>query len=506
MSANAYIERLKPAAASLRAVALLVLLLVASAFFTQRAISSGRTRELLLAGVVVGLAFMTKMLQGWMVVPALGAAYLLAGPPRLRVRVGQLAGAYATMLAVSAAWPLAVTLWPGSKPYIGGSTNGSVWNLILGYNGFGRLTGNENGGAGGGASFGGTGGLWRMFNEQVGGQIAWLLPLAAVSLVAGLWLTRRAPRTDARRAAWVLFGVWALVHVAVFSGAKGIFHPYYVSALAPAVAALAGAGIVTLWRWARTSWTGLVVLDATVAGTAWLAVDLLGRTPGFSPALRTLIPAAALVAIAASTGLRTGGHLGRRLTVVAAIAGTFAILGGPAAFSKANLDRALNGNNVIAGPASGARGGMGPMGGIRGGGSGPGGSAGSATGRPSGTPPMGAATVDTTLLNYLVAHQGSATYLVAASGSQATAPIILATGKPVVTIGGFNGGDPAPTVAQLAKLVSSGRLKFVLLGSGGTMGAPGGSSSAITAWVRAHGTIVSAAGTRGGTLYAVSAS
>ena len=141
---------------------------------------------------------MTKMLQGWMVVPALGAAYLVAGPPRLLVRVRQLLVAGVTMVAVSAAWPLAVTLWPGSTPYIGGSEDGSVWNLILGYNGFGRLTGGEGGGGGGGACFGGLPGLWRMFNEQVGGQVAWLLPLAAVSLVAGLWLTRRAPRTDRR--------------------------------------------------------------------------------------------------------------------------------------------------------------------------------------------------------------------------------------------------------------------------------------------------------------------
>ncbi|HWI74504.1 MAG TPA: glycosyltransferase family 39 protein, partial [Baekduia sp.] len=122
--------------------ALLILLLVASAFFTQKAIASGRTKPLLLAGAMVGLAFMTKMLQGWMVVPALGAAYLLAGPPKLGTRIAQLAGAFAVMLAVSAAWPVAVSLWPGSKPYIGGSTDGTVWNLIFGYNGFGRLTGN----------------------------------------------------------------------------------------------------------------------------------------------------------------------------------------------------------------------------------------------------------------------------------------------------------------------------------------------------------------------------
>ena len=275
--------------------ALLVLLLVASAWLLVRALESGRTKHLVLCGAVVGLAFMTKMLQGWMVVPALAAAYLVAGPPALLTRVRQLALAGISMVAVSAAWPVAVALWPGATPYIGGSQDGSVWNLILGYNGFGRLTGEEGGG--GGASFGGAAGLWRMFNEQVGGQIAWLLPLAAVGLVAGLWATRRAPRTDLRRAGFVLFGVWALVHVAVFSSQKGIFHPYYVSALAPAVAALCGGGLVVLGGWARRSWVGLAVLDLTLAGSAWLAVG----APRAHPGLR---------AVAAGRDPRRGGDRG----------------------------------------------------------------------------------------------------------------------------------------------------------------------------------------------------
>ena len=216
--------------------ALLVLLLVASGFLLVRALESGRTKHLVWCGVVVGLAFMTKMLQGWMVVPALAAAYVVAGPPALLTRVRQLLAGGLIMVVVSAAWPVAVSLWPGSTPYIGGSTDGSVWDLILGYNGFGRLSG-EGGGFGGGWGFGGAAGPWRMFNEQVGGQIAWLLPLAAISLAGGLWLTRRAERVDRARAGWVLFGLWAAVDLVVFSEARGIFHPYYVSELAPAVAA-----------------------------------------------------------------------------------------------------------------------------------------------------------------------------------------------------------------------------------------------------------------------------
>jgi 4-amino-4-deoxy-L-arabinose transferase-like glycosyltransferase len=434
---------------------------------------------------------MTKMLQGWMVVPALGAAYLLAGPPRLGVRIRQLAVAGAAMVGVSAAWPLAVSAWPGSAPYIGGSTDGSVWDLILGYNGFGRLTGGE--GSGGGASFGGVAGVWRLLNEQVGGQVAWLLPLAVAGLAAGLWT--RAPRTDLRRAVWVLFGIWALVHVAIFSSQKGTFHPYYVSALAPALAALAGAGLVTLADGARRSWAGLLALDLAVAGTAALAIALLGRTPDFAPWLRPAIAIAAAIAVLGSVALRRPGRLGHPVLAIAAVAAAIAVAAGPASYSVASAGRSLNGNNVIAGPASAAAGGMGAMGG----GSRPAGGPPSGGAAPSGT--MGGGGLTDEAIAYLQAHQGSAKYLLAANGSQTTASVIIATGEPVVTIGGFSGSDPAPTLAQFKAMVASGELKYVLVSGGG--GGPGGGSSEITNWVEANGTAVDAVTLSSGTLYAV---
>jgi 4-amino-4-deoxy-L-arabinose transferase-like glycosyltransferase len=493
--------------------ALLVLLMVASAWLLVRAIETGRTKFLVWCGAVVGLAFMTKMLQGWMIVPALAAAYLLAGPPRLLTRLWQLALAGLTMVVVSAAWPVAVSLWPASsRPYIGGSTNGSVWDLIFGYNGFGRLTGAEGGGPGGGGgsfgggggpSFGGTSGLWRMFNEQVGGQVAWLLPFAAVALLGGLWLTRRAPRTDLRRAGWVLFGLWALVHVAIFSTQQGIFHPYYVSALAPAVAALAGAGGVTLWRWAARSWAGLAALDVAVLATAWVSVALLQRTPTFAPALHWIIPVLAGAAVFASVALRVPGVLGRRGLAIAAVAAVLAVGAAPAAYSVATAGRSLDGNNVSAGPASASASFGGPGGGARPTGVRTGGSPSSSGAAMRG--PGGGGSLSATTIAYLKSHQGAAKYLVAATGSHTTASIILSTGEPVVTIGGFSGQDPAPTVSQLAAMVARGELRYVLV-SGGGMGGPGGSSSsALTTWVTQHGTAVKNAGVTTGTLYEVQA-
>jgi 4-amino-4-deoxy-L-arabinose transferase-like glycosyltransferase len=499
--------------------ALLVLLMVAAAWCVVRALESGRTRHLALCGALVGLAFMTKLLQGWMVVPALGAVYLLAGPPRLGVRVRQLLVAGVTMVAVSAAWPIAVTLWPGSKPYIGGSTNGSIWNLIFGYDGFGRLTG-SSGGASQGSNFGGTPGLLRMFNTEVGGQVAWLIPLALIGLVAGLWLTRRAARTDLRRAGLVLFGVWALVNAAVFSSQQGIFHPYYVSALAPAVAALVGGGVVMLAGWARRSWTGVFALALGVGVTAWMAVTLLARAAGFAPWLSVVIPAAAAVSVVALLCARSGALAASRrsLLAVACVAGPVAVLAGPTSYSVATMGHSIGGSNVLAGPASAASNG-GPGGGGFGGGGASGGGGGSGgragLGRsPSsagGTPPAGAGAgfgqasqLSSSVITYLEQHQGSAKYLLAANSSKITAPIIIETGRAVVTIGGFSGSDPAPTVSQLASMVAAGQLKYVLVSSGGPGGrSGGGTASSIDTWVKAHGTAVTGLTVSGGTLYKV---
>jgi 4-amino-4-deoxy-L-arabinose transferase-like glycosyltransferase len=109
------------------------------------------------------------------------------------------------------------------------------------------------------------------------------------------------------------------------------------------------------------------------------------------------------------------------------------------------------------------------------------------------------------LVSYLEAHRGNAEYLVAAFGSQSSAPIIIASGEPVITIGGFNGADPAPTLAQFEALVAAGKVRYVLVSGGGGFGGPGGGSSAITTWVTAHGTAVTYGATSSaGTLYLVS--
>ena len=263
--------------------ALLVLLLVGAAYAMVRALEAASTRWLLFAGFLVGCGFLTKMLQAFLVLPVFALVYLVAAPTPVRRRLVQLLAALAATIVSAGWWVAVVELVPASsRPYIGGSQTNSVLDLVLGYNGLGRLTGNETGsvtggGAGQGGSMWGATGWARMFDGEIGGQIAWLIPAALLLLAGGLWLTWGRPRTDRRRAAYLLWGGWLLVTGLVFSFMQGIFHAYYTVALAPAVAALVGMGGVGLWE-RRSGLVPRVLLAATVAVTAWWSWRLLARS------------------------------------------------------------------------------------------------------------------------------------------------------------------------------------------------------------------------------------
>lgn len=463
--------------------AFLTLLCLGAAWAMWSALETGRTRFLLLSGVLLGVAFDAKMLQAFLVLPALAIVYLWAGPPRLRKRLVQLLGAGVALFVAAGWWVAVVALWPAAdRPYIGSTTNNSILSLVFGYNGFARILGTSGsgpggGGGGGGTGFGGTPGIWRLFNTSLGGEVAWLLPLAAVGLVAGLWLTRRGGRTDRGRAGWLLWGGWFVVSAAVFSLSKGIFHPYYAIQLAPAVAALAAAGAVALWHAGRRSTWLSWLLPVAVLATAGVAVGLLGRTPSYHPWLRTAI---SVVAVLAAVGLFAAIHLRRRLLLaVAAGLAACSLLAGPSAYALSTISHTASGSIPVSGPSSG--------GGVGGG---------------AGT----TSSANPALISYLEAHRNGAEYLVAAFTSNSSASIIIASGQPVITIGGFNGADPAPTLAQFEKLVTEGKVRYALVDTsgGGGGGAPGGGGNAISQWVTANGTQVSY-GSGSGTLYDVSA-
>ncbi len=270
--------------------ALLVLLLVAAAYCLTRALERTGTRWVVAAGTMIGFAFLAKMMQAFLVLPAFALVYMLAAPTGLRRRVAQtLAGGLA--IVVSAGWWVAiVALWPaGSRPMIDGSPDNSILNLITGYNGLGRIFGAGGpGGGGGGANFSGSTGILRLFNTEMGGQASWLLPASLLALALGLVLTRRAPRTDRTRAALLLWGGWLVVSALVFSLSSGIIHTYYTVALAPAIAALVAIGGRMLWERRAAASTGAVAAVAVLMTAGW-SWALLDRTPQWQPWLRTLI-------------------------------------------------------------------------------------------------------------------------------------------------------------------------------------------------------------------------
>src|SRR5438132_1581083 len=260
--------------------ALLVLLLTGGAYATLRAVESGSTRWLVLAAALIGTGFLAKMLQAFVVVPVVVLIYLALGRPRLLRRLKQLVIAGFALVLASGWWVAVVELWPSAdRPYIGGSQNNSLLNLIFGYNGVGRITGNEVGSVGGlGAvvSRWGLTGWSRLFLNEFGGQISWLIPAALILMAAGLWITLRAQRSDLARASYLMWGGYLLITGAVFSFAQGIIHPYYSIALAPAIGALVGAGSVELWK-RRSSWIARLFLASALAATPLWAFVLLGR-------------------------------------------------------------------------------------------------------------------------------------------------------------------------------------------------------------------------------------
>jgi 4-amino-4-deoxy-L-arabinose transferase-like glycosyltransferase len=518
--------------------AMLALLMALACYFVVRGIEDGRSGWLIRAGVAIGFAFLAKTLQAFLILPPLAIVYAVCAPVSLKKRFGQLAAATAALVVSGGWWVAIVELWPASsRPYIGGSQNNSFLELTFGYNGLGRLSGDETGSVGGGGGNGGTG-MWgetgwdRMFNSEIGGQISWLLPAALILLVAGLVATRRLERTSVTRASFLVWGGSLLITMVVFSYMAGIFHQYYTVALAPYLAAVIGMGAGILWEKRKETWASLALAAAVVASASWSYV-LLNRTSNYLPWLKYLVLIGGLLA---ALGLIFAGRVNRRLALAAASVGLVASLAGPTAYTISTLRTGHTGSIVTAGPAGasmmgGGPGGPGGGGGMRGGfgggmpggraqqnqqgqqngngfpgggmpgqnqqngnGStqgqgqnqqgGPGGRTGGGGGGVGGL--LNGASVSSEAKKLLETDSSEYTWAAAAIGAQNAASYQLSTGEPVMAIGGFNGSDPSPTLAQFKKYVEDGKIHyFISSGSGGGMmgGGSGGTSSQITSWV-----------------------
>jgi 4-amino-4-deoxy-L-arabinose transferase-like glycosyltransferase len=482
---------------------MLVLTLVAAAYAFTRAIKAvapgKRTKWLLFAAFLIGCGFLAKMAAAYVVIPAFFAAYLAASKAPWRRQALDLAGAAGVLVASSLWWVAAVALWPGQKPYVGGSKDGTALDLVLGYNGLGRVFGGEgngNGGAAtgtpppggggpggsggpgpGGASFGGESGSGRLFNEAVGGQVSWLLPLAMVALVVAAVLgflrwRRSAPADTANRAGWVLWGGWLVVFALVFSFQKGVFHPYYTTVMAPAIGAVVGAGTVWAFRRYRESeGLGRFVLPACVAVTAAWAWVLISRHTSWHGWLRYAVVIVALAAILVLV-LRKVPRAGLGLGLVA-------VLLAPAVWSGAG---AVSTTAIASLPAAGP--GEDEMGSIPGGWD------------------RGELTADERkILDYAKSHSSGAEITLAVEGgAQAATPYLVATDETVLGMGGFDGKDPVPSLDQLSTWVREGRLRFVLTG-GGMMMMDEKTVIERSRWVEQNCKPVLTAGGEGGTLH-----
>jgi 4-amino-4-deoxy-L-arabinose transferase-like glycosyltransferase len=466
-----------------------VMCLVLAASATERAVASGRLRPLIIAGAWVGLAFQCKMVEAWAVLPALAAAYLLAAPPRFVRRLIDVAIAGAVTLAVSIFWIVIVALVPAAdRPYIDGTTNNNPFSMVFGYNaltrfGFlgvspssvgsvtsvfaatsGRSTVSATAthasgsisstavdsaaayrsGAGGGDS---QGGLLAMFERAAASQIGWFFALALVSIVAVCWLRRRQPRTDVIRAGVVMWAIWLVIYGAAYS--EGQIHTYYVVALAPAVAALCGLGVVELWRAFNAGGRREWLLPPTVALSVVWAIYIVAGYPTYRGWLIPVLVVLGVVAVAALVITLLQPDAGRDVLILGVVASVLAVLVAPGAWASTVIGSSAGTVLGNVGPSSSAHGGSG---------SGDGGTSGTLT------------TNQAELLAYAEAHDGGAEFVLTVVSWDEASPYIVAAGANILPMSGFTGQAPFPTLAQFQQYVRLGEVRFVVLPLAGTDG------------------------------------
>jgi 4-amino-4-deoxy-L-arabinose transferase-like glycosyltransferase len=489
----------------------LALALLLGAWAVLKAAETGKLRWLLLSAAFVGLGFNIKMAEAYLVIPAFGVLYLLAAPRKVWTRVWHLALALLVLLAVSAVWIVTVDLTPATqRPYVGSTQDNSEISLATGYNGLNRIlgrgfggggrgaggntqrsttstttsstatgngstpntgttptrnagtpaTGGRNAGAGGAAGRGGFGGggqgPLRLFQTSLGSQIGWLLPLAIAGLLALAWQRRWRPKEDRQQKSLLLWGMWLLT-MGIYFSVENIAHQYYLTEMAPGVAALFGIGIAVMWQdYRRPGWRGWLLPIALLV-TAAVQIPILSSYPAWGqwmiPLIGILCVIAALVLIIARLLPRMRvDERSTRYLIPALCVGILALLIAPATWSTISVIQNTESSSPTAGPGGGAFQGFG-------------GTAGATAAAFAGS-----ANEDPMLIKYLLTNQGNAKFIVATASSMTADGIILATNKPVMAMGGFSGSDPILTTSKLAQLVSNGTVRFFLTGGAGRGG------------------------------------
>ncbi len=464
--------------------AVMVLLMTAGVYFTVRALERASAKWIVLAGVALGFAFLAKMLEGLMVAPAIGLAYLVVAPTTLRRRLIHVAAAVLACL-LSAGWFVVLTLlWPASsRPYLAGSTDNNFMNLVLGYNGLARVLGRDHGQAfmfgpsiggalgsrvtsghrGGFGGFGGADpGITRLFTGEFGFEIGWLLPAALLALVFVVVARRRAPRTDLFRGGAILFGGWLLIDGLVLSYMKGMAHPYYCLSVAPAAAGLIALGGSEMWRLRKTA-LGRIALATTILVTGVWSWWVLGQNAVWMPALRWVILALTIVVSVAL--LVTLSWPGRRRLAAATLAlGVIVAAAGSAAYTFATIGVSHEGGGARVGPAEADgpnRGGW-----------------------------MDDDSDNTQLQDLLKATNTE--WSAAVNGSSAAAGLELSTNSAVMAIGGFSGSDPVPSLSEFQADVANHRIGYYIAPDTTRGPGRGRQHIDITRWVAANFAAVNA--------------
>ncbi len=459
---------------------LMILLVVLAADSTVTLILSSRWRSAVMAAVWVALAFQAKMLEAWLFLPALGMAYLVAGRGPIGQRLGRVAAFGGTVLVVSLSYMTFVALTPASqRPYSDGSSTNSIYHQVFEYNGFSRVGPSSSpnellGDTLGTALFAQASPppAWnRLLTGSYGRNTGWLLPAALIAAITIVVVRRRAPRTDPWRAGALLWGVWLVVLVVVFS-VSTTMNSYYAGALSPAVAGLLGLGGALAW--AHRDRRSVVLVSAgtvlvTVGYARWL---LPPQGTGLPPWLAPTAVAVGLVAVALlawlAWGQRSGGRYDDRIerglggpseadarasssiAMTAAALGALALVLVPSVASASVVALRLGPFDTPFEPPGVTTFLL-------------------HTFAPQSSPP-GLATIETA--------RRSATYLMAAQTSAVAAPYIYATGQEVLPLGGYTGTQPSPSAATVRTMVANGRFHLALVAS------PAASASA--AFVAAH--------------------
>ncbi len=455
----------------------LVLALLLAAWAFIRACESSKVRWLLLSAIFIGIGFNIKMAEAYLIFPAFVITYLVCGPHKVWTRTWHLSLFLLVMLVVSFAWIIAVDATPAAqRPYVGSSQTNSELGLAIGYNGIYRLVANNNVAAWKeqhkeetvaiptsvlnqlrGASAGGTQtpAVLSLFNSSLGSQIAWLLPLALLAIFALALIVRR--RFKRQYLGLIFWGSWLLT-TGIFFTLDNPSHQYYMTTMAPAICALCGVGLVVMWGEYRGASWRWVLLPLALAVTVAVQCFVLVGYPTWASWLTPLIADCTALAVVTLLAVRLGMRMQpsrdfMRPARVALVVGVLAVILAPTVWSAYTVLTNTESFFPTAGPSAGS---------------------GSQFSSLNGIPPRFQAllasifyntTISPLLLNYLESQEGKTTFLVATPSSSMADPLIMATNRPIMALGGYLGSDPILTPASLQTLVHNNTIRFFLFNS-----------------------------------------